>query len=379
MRAEREILEHQKTPGHKRRHRTRKERPKSLPPPYLKQDCERTEGENLEEDAQKDEGVRQRSHSHEDCYHYRCAEPVSAGYSCKVSRSSSFRKNYNCRVHRCHCDHRNDSHMPVRRKRSSKSKDAPVDPSLDDNCPGIPENRVRRSRHSRQSICERCLGSLNSEKQRQRHARPHSPKEDEGREGAAAENRKDKQGSGDEEEGVDRIGYLTLDELRTAALLLRRSVGHPEDENLRTREHGGERGEGGASSSRRRHPKSKTKHTSHEICSVDCVPSQLQPQKLTQKVENSELAFPFQSRTGRDSPATDMAVINLDLNTPHMLAPVDPENTAECLYQQQAYVASDSSLNNAHVVTGTNGSTIQHLYLYNHHHHYHHIIHHSQP
>lgn len=375
-------MEHQKTPGHRRRRKTRKERPKSLPPPYLKQDCERTEREHLQEDTEKEGVRRQRSHSHEDCYHYRCTEPVSAGYSCKASRSSSFRKNCNCRIHRCHCEHRNDSHVPVRKKRSSKSKDAPVDPSLDDNCPGLPENRVRRNRHHRQSICERCLGSLNEERRRQRHARPHSPKEDEGKEGAAPESSKDEQGSGEEEEGVDRIGYLTLDELRTAALLLRRSVGHPEDENLclsKTREHSGGRGEGGTSSSRRRHSKSRTKHTSHEVSSVECVPSQLQPQKLAQKVDNSELVFPLKSRTGRDSPATDMAVINLDLNTPNMLAPVDPEGTADCLYQQQAYVASDSSLNNTRVVASTNGSTVQHLYLYNHHHHYHHIIHHSQP
>lgn len=192
-------------------------------------------------------------------------------------------------------------------------------------------------------------------------------------------------GSGSSGEDVDRIGYLTLEELRTAALLLRRSVGHPEDEtsqNLhpsRTKAHGsGRRGEGGASGGRRRHPKTKSKHTSDEH-SVDTSFLQLQP-RIPAQNKASELVFPVRSQTGRGSPAaTDMAVINLDMNSPCMLAPIDTENTTDHLYQQQAYVASDSSLNNARVVGNMNGSTVQHLYFYNHHHHYHHIITHSQP
>ena len=192
-------------------------------------------------------------------------------------------------------------------------------------------------------------------------------------------------GNGSSGEDVDRIGYLTLEELRTAALLLRRSVGHPEDEtsrNLhpsRTKGHGsGRRGEAGA---RRHHPKTKSKHTSDELCNVDTGFLQLQPQMSAQSKASAlqELVFPVRSRTGRDTPETDMAVINLDMNSPHMLAPIEPENTMDRLYQQQAYVASDSSLNNARGPGNMNGSTVQRLYLYNHHHHYHHIITHSQP
>lgn len=289
-------------------------------------------------------------------------------------------KGCSCRVHRCHCEHHYRESGHARKKKTGK-----VDTSLDDDCPGVPENRVRQ-KHHHHTICERCLRNLRGERVRQRHMRPPSPGKDKNQdeEEDVTVYRRER-GSGSSGEDVDRIGYLTLEELRTAALLLRRSVGHPEDEtsqNLhpsRTKGHGsGRRGEGGASGGRRRHPKTKSKHTSDEH-SVDTSFLQLQPRIPTQN-KASELVFPVRSQTGRGSPAaTDMAVINLDMNSPCMLAPIDTENTTDHLYQQQAYVASDSSLNNARVVGNMNGSTVQHLYFYNHHHHYHHIITHSQP
>lgn len=72
------------------------------------------------------------------------------------------------------------------------------------------------------------------------------------------------------------------------------------------------------------------------------------------------------SRSGRDSPATDMAVACLDMNSERMLHPLNMSRSMEW----RAGTVCEAAVG---------GSYQQHLHLHNHH-HYHHIIHHhSQP
>ncbi len=72
----------------------------------------------------------------------------------------------------------------------------------------------------------------------------------------------------------------------------------------------------------------------------------------------NDLVFPKTSRSGRDSPDTDMAVISLDLNHPSMLKPLRMRGG-----------------NNNNQSTGV--SPPPQTFLHNHN-HYHHIIHHTQ-
>ena len=75
-----------------------------------------------------------------------------------------------------------------------------------------------------------------------------------------------------------------------------------------------------------------------------------------------QLVFPRETRTGLDSPRTDMAVFNLDMN-----------NDRTC----HSIILSDHGTFNeraAAMETGSRGG----LYLHKHH-HIHHIIHHSHP
>ena len=73
------------------------------------------------------------------------------------------------------------------------------------------------------------------------------------------------------------------------------------------------------------------------------------------------LAFPTEPRTGQDSPRTDMAVFNLDLNSAQMC---------------EGVVVSDPG--NAIAIPSSVEEDSGRLYLHKHH-HLHHIIHHSEP
>lgn len=70
----------------------------------------------------------------------------------------------------------------------------------------------------------------------------------------------------------------------------------------------------------------------------------------------NDVVFPKATRSGRDSPATDMAVISLDLNHPSMLRPIKMRGG-----------------DNNH----STGMSPPQTFLHSHN-HYHHIIHHTQ-
>lgn len=329
----------------RRKRRSRKERPTSLPPLYLKHEASlalsttKEEGNETCEADPKDSfqipEMRGRSRSHDDCSQHSCTEPVEVG-------PQTCRRNCDCRVHQYHLDnHYPCSSRSRKKKMREKDRDAPVDPSLDDNCPGVHRYKRRNyhHHHHHHAVCERCLESLgdfaSGGKHRHKH-KHHSPE----------------QGEDEDGEKVNGANYLTLEKLKAAALILQRSVGQEASYPLR---HSG-------GFSHRRHAKLRNRHSYH------------QDYASSKTADVQELIFPVRSRTGRDSPATDMAVVNLDFNSPNMLEPMDSERR---LWHSQLYTASDSRLNSNPAVPGTESTPVRHLYLHNHHHYY--IIHHSQP
>ncbi len=263
----------------------------------------------------------------------------------------------------CSCERKHSSRKKRGRSRSDSVRDqnSLVDPSIDDNCPGVPENRIRRPRHQHQHqhhICKRDvedLGIVGSNRVGRTNGsgkdwcRHHSLK-------------KEVSNLPVEEPGSAMI--LTLDDVRMATLLLEKSTEFVEDESPEEERRENEENDLGRFNPNRVHPKKHSNHhDSHfeRVYISDCPNtkvmengSQFQGRSRLERAEvNGWDDFPASSRSGRDSPATDMAVACLDMNSTRM---IEPKHSSEMLVE---------------------GGTIRHLYLHNHH-HYHHVIHHSQ-
>ncbi len=246
-----------------------------------------------------------------------------------------------------------------------------VDTSLDDDCPGVPENRIRRSRHQHQHyVCRQCLEELGSKgwgkskMAKKGWCRKHSPEQE----------TVHSSGSGCDHSGapVGPALVVSLDQVHT----LERSTemtaeDSGNDERVRQVAAASLQKVGGADhldssrvirTSQTKHHHSRKKngawthhvgkdHQEHNHKTLNSAPGSLQDDEPEEHGMTDMSVIP--SRSGRDSPATDMAVCCLDLDSPRMLQPQDHQN-------QQLTGLEDG----------------YHLYY---HQHFHHIIHHSQP
>ena len=355
-------------------HQSCQHRPKSLPSLYLKDNSseliERLQALRLREGQEgnwkgdvngrmRPQEVRLRSKSQDDCCYRDCRTQQQQQH--QHSRNS--RGSQNRYAHQS--SKRRRGGRPPTRDRSGR-----VDVSLDDNCPGLPQNRVtRRSRHHhhhhhhQHAVCDRCLESLDKDAspphRRHRHRQVQSPTGEE----VMVENQDNhysKSGEG-EGEGLTADSFMTLQDMKAKGTndLDESVIQDLKMQFLRGMEE------------QRKHKSKSIMGNGHRSFRLDAVQpclSRNQPRTKTFHVATKggnwhQLAFPTEPRTGQDSPRTDMAVINLDLNGPQMCQPLvisDPSS------MRDLPTAIDG-----HVGTG-------HLYLHNHH-HIHHIIHHSQP
>ena len=332
----------------RRKRRSRKERPNSLPPVYLKNEVTKlTDAERDKSGLNDDElQVRTRSHSHEGSYYHKVnVETARDGFK---GHKSDQLQHYPC-----------SGRTRKRKTNKSKNPNAPVDVSLDDNCPGVA--RVRRlHRHTHHhSFCDppfdrsRSDGSRekNSRNLRERNVQRHlMDKEEEDR----LPSKQSKSCSVSDRK--DQKFVLTLEDMRAAATVIRRSAEVAEVDLASSYP--------GQSTRKRHSMKLISKHSSLEDEEVEVTDSNLSAEQsnkrnglyLGRDEGWSELVFPEATRSGRISPATDMAVISLDLNSPSMLEPTDSKR---------------SYLNNVPA-----GSVHPQMYLHSHN-HYHHIIHHT--
>lgn len=322
------------------------ERPSSLPSLHLRDNpqlIERLRILSKQEAGEQEVGGdtcpwegRSRSKSQDDCYHGDCQ-----------------RRSHNQRYR-----------SSRRRKREKNDR---VDISLDDNCPGLPQNRVlrrsHRHHHQTPAVCEHCLERLNdpaasvgqrspsSRRRRCRHLHSSSG------EGIVSENRETKEEMSESFMTLQDMKLMTsdflkgtneLDESVIHDLKMQFIRGMAEQMKQSTRnvnaygcgnEHHSVRLDAIQPFLSRNRPKTKAFHVAS--------PSDIKCGSWHQ------LAFPGETRTGLDSPRTDMAVFNLDINNDHMRQPI---------------IVSDPASGD-----GSRG----HLYLHKHH-HIHHIIHHSQ-
>ena len=361
--------------------RPRRERPTSMPPIYVRErgtcgdNPPDTTTINAEDDPRSLDPLQMTS-QREEC-RYRGADSARTVPDCS---SHDCRQTYESRppLRKCHCE---CSSSRGRRKRAGRARasreydadavgDSHVDTSIDDNCPGLPENRIRRRQHRHHAhrhsvMCERCLEAGEDRhacRQRHRHRSPDEEVDAIFRDG-------------------DDPGFLTLDQLKTAGLLMKRGSGC-----------GGSGGSTGAPSPPPlRHSESFSQPRNHKPRAKPARPGSFRLEEVpTQSICVSnfkELIYPVRSRTGRDSPATDMAVANLDLNSSEMSVPIldrDGRNSGTGgegnleSHRKQSFTSSDTTLNNnPHASSTADASTVRHTYLHSHH-HFHHIIHHSQ-
>lgn len=309
----------------RRRQKSRKERPSSLPPECMKDGIGAESQETEVEDSGECQPTRSRSRSHEECHYYKCKTPDDS----KVQRKpSSSRK---------------------RSGRTFRNRDSLVDPSIDDNCPGVPENRVGRHRHHHQHVvCPRCVEGFKDvgvSPRSRRHRHKHRHSEHLGELDVSQELNFGQ---------IENSNYvITLQDMKNSAKMLEGSGG--------TLGHTPENGKLNNQQQCRRYSKGmcyQRKDYSEAVEGLSVPPecSQFSSFKMLNNGWH-DLAFPGESRTGRDSPHTDMAVFDLDLNSPRMM--------------------EVSDMNNMPLASGE-GSTVKHFYLHDHH-HYHHIIHHNKP
>lgn len=225
-----------------------------------------------------------------------------------------------------------------------------VDPSLDDDCPGVLENRVRRSARHHQHLCKQCAAERGSR----------------GKGGAgiaAPTGRKGWDGDhmippgwpvGNSSDGSMMV--MTLEDVQRAAILLEKSTEFVES------------GEEEAQGRDDNHTPQVYPQTVSAL--LDFAPLGGNHSSTRDDMSESGRAeadycwrdTPYlPSRSGRDSPATDMAVACLDMNSEKMLRPLNGSR--------------EGMMCKGHC------QPQPHLHLHSHdHHHYHHIIHHhSQP
>lgn len=282
------------------------------------------------------------------------------------------------RERRCNRCSNNCHHSKKKRGRSrsdgshTQGSGMLVDTSLDDDCPGVPENRVRRpARHQQHHICKQCMAAAAAAAEKSSgtsgRVRIETRVSGLGPVAAGGLGRRgwSRQYSPDLERmtsgrfrGTNHSSTLimTLEDVRTAAMLLEKST---EFERLESGEE--ENGSGGSSDEHqvKVHPDSVSDHRV----------------RVHSRTEDNETAQPMlemsysnrPSRSGRDSPATDMAVACLDMNSAKMLEPLNAAGSLGTVF------VGDEAEEGV--------ESVQHLHLHNHsHHHYHHVIHHhSQP
>ena len=280
-------------PVQRHRNRRHKERPNSLPPLEL--------DNKQSNDMVAPELSRLRSKSQEE--YLQEVEPVN------------------------YCEHgklkRNYRHHHHTRRRKPKSKAAPVDVSLDDNCPGLPENRYRHRYCHQHTICDECFQEAT--KLRRNKQRCH------------------KEGDLEEPEVYSErvsVNSMTLNQLKKVALELNKLAGHS-CEVAHASTHCSAR-HSSKLSRRRNHISSREEHSMQEDISLQATITTLQAHLSKSGKTRIDPYFLSKPRTGRESPATDMSVVNLTFDSTGV-SPVLPR---------------------------------RHLHQHSHH-HYHHIIHHS--
>ena len=321
--------------------------------------------------------MHSQTHSNEESYYHRCGggvgerSPDRRTTSCRACRERS----------RKYPSQSTDGGEPLhrveqRRKRGGKSKDTPVDVSLDDNCPGVNLVRRRYSTH-RHVVCDNCLQSLGRDaasggrpvrrRQKQLQVAPDVPCTSSELQLSHTDDQPEVQGVG------EGSGFITLYQLRTVAQILRESSRYAGDgtrqfDRAQRKSLGPHKSNSFRQERSREQVKSKRKSVAFDDCVsvVHAEPEQdLVGPSSPERLSNlKELAYPTKTRSGRDSPATDMAVIDLRVDSPCMLQPLEvagppptgPEGTT-------LMIQHESSPNR-----------ITHL-----HHHYHHIIRHGEP
>ena len=261
-----------------------------------------------------------------------------------------------------HQHHRGGSAMAGERDR-----DGPVDPSLDDDGPGIPENRIRRPRylhhHQHQhQVCRHCLGGVGGPENRPKGAagggggsrrRHYSP--DLEHVGASRFRTSDPthtptppgpSSSPPAPSGPPTL-VMTLEDMRSAALLLEKSTEFVECES----------------------PVEDDNQSPHHQVKGHLSEEEVKGRPESSMLREAELCGGWQDlryRSGRDSPATDMAVACLDMNSSRMLQPLTSGGSMQGGWGEGP--------------EGMASARSQHLFHLHSHHHYHHIIHHhSQP
>ena len=216
------------------------------------------------------------------------------------------------------------------KQRDSGSNRTRVDPSLDDDCPGVLENRVRRPRHH-QYLCKQCLGGGAAAERGSRGSKgggAGSVPTSTGRKGWDGGDPTIPPGRSTNTGGQDGPTLvMTLEDVR-AALLLEKStefVESGEEETLL----------GGDDS---HHTSQVYPQTVSSL--LDSTPHGVRPSSARDDVSESGRAeadycwreVPYTSlpsRSGRDSPATDMAVACLDMNSERMLRPLNGSRSME--------------------------------------------------
>ena len=267
------------------------------------------------------------------------------------------------------CRHRCSHHRSGRRRRARGH----VDTSLDDNCPGLPQNRVtRRSRHhhtyQQHTVCEQCLQerlgnsatnspSMSAHKKRstKQHRHIHSATG----EVVMADGVDLSPGSKSAGEGEREVeSYMTLQDMKAVTsdflkgtndldesviedLKMQFLLGMEEQRKQHTAATANTKG-GQRNMRQYAIQPGLSRNRPRNMSSVRVATSSNKIAPLW-----SQLAFP-EPHTGQDSPRTDMAVINLDINSSVMRQPLNASSLRVSANQP-------------------------------HHVHVHHVIHHSQP
>lgn len=277
-------------------------------------------------------------------------------------RSRRERHNYQC----LSCENKH-SRRKKGRGRSESVRDhtaSLVDTSLDDDCPGVPENRIRRPRHhyhhhhhhQQYYVCKQCveesLDARSGKRGKRGWCKHNSPNQDHGCSGTDSSPPPSAGGGGPSV-------VMTLEDVRTATLLLEKAT-----EFVNGHESAGEdEQEAGGGGSEKVDPYARIKAESHStVLEAENKFEVADNYKPLNQVKDAKLGNGWQNipshsavrRSGRDSPATDMAVVCLDLNSAKMLKPLP------------GYIESAELGDSAY------RDDVRHL------HNHHHVIHHSQ-
>lgn len=280
-----------------------------------------------------------------------------------------FQLSRNRSEHHHRCTHRST------RKRRPRERSGHVDVSLDDNCPGLAQNRVtRRSRHhhtyQQHTVCEQCLqerlensanSSPNMSTHKRRSAKHHRQIHSATGEVVLADGLDLSPGSKSAGEGEgerDVQCYMTLQGMKAITSDFLKGTNDLDESVIQDLKMQFLLG----MEEQRKHNATANTKGGHRLDAIQPSLSRNKPRdKSSIRMATSsnkiaplwnQLAFPTEPRTGQDSPRTDMAVINLDINSSAMRQPLYPSSLRD--------LSSALRENQPHV-------------------HVHHVIHHSQP